>query len=177
MNFDLTYTLKKSPRRRTYAAQLTLDGEWIVYAPAKAKDTDIRAFIDRHRAWFQKRIAAAETKKDASLNAASEKETARLGQEARRYLPERIRYYEELTGLHATGFRVTAAKTRFGSCNAKNALSFSCYLMLYPKECIDYVVLHEIAHIRYKDHSKDFHALIGTYMPDHRERRQRLKKI
>ena len=80
-----------------------------------------------------------------------------------------------LTGNLAPQF-FTAARTRFGSCSGKNRLSFSLYLMAYPETAIEYVVVHELAHIRHHDHSPSFYALIERYMPDWRERMKLLKE-
>ena len=58
----------------------------------------------------------------------------------------------------------------------KNSICFSWRLMLYPPEAIDYVIVHELAHIRHHDHSPAFYALIERYMPDWRERMKLLKE-
>jgi predicted metal-dependent hydrolase len=72
--------------------------------------------------------------------------------------------------------KITAARKRFGSCSGRNGLCFSLYLMQYPPEAIDYVVVHELAHITHKNHSPAFHSLIARYLPDHKARRAMLKK-
>ena len=75
------------------------------------------------------------------------------------------------------GIKITSAKTRWGSCIAKNSLCFSWRLMLLPDDIIDYIVVHELAHIRVKNHQKQFYDEVRRYMPDYRERELRLKKI
>ena len=59
----------------------------------------------------------------------------------------------------------------------KNRLSFSWRLMAYPEAAIDYVVVHELAHIRYKDHSRAFYGFIESVLPDYRDRIRLLKGI
>lgn len=71
--------------------------------------------------------------------------------------------------------RITAARTRYGSCSGKNSLSFSCFLVNYPDQAIDLVVVHELCHIRVKNHGPAFYALLEQYLPDYRERRQLLR--
>ena len=63
----------------------------------------------------------------------------------------------------------------FGSCSSKRRISFSFRLMQYPAEAIDYVVVHELAHLRHMNHSPQFYALIEQYMPDYKSRRALLK--
>ena len=78
-------------------------------------------------------------------------------------------------GLRPAGITITGARTRFGSCSSKRRISFSFRLMQYPCEAIDYVVVHELAHLRHMNHSAQFYALIEQYMPDYKARRALLK--
>ena len=75
-----------------------------------------------------------------------------------------------------TGIKITSARKRFGSCNGKNSLCFSCLLMLYPKEAIECVVVHELAHIKHHNHSPSFYGFIDRVMPDYRIRESLLRK-
>ena len=78
-------------------------------------------------------------------------------------------------GLTPTGIKITAARKRYGSCSGKNSLCFSCFLMRCPEEAIDLVVVHELCHIRVKNHSAAFYALLAQYLPDYKERKKLLK--
>ena len=95
---------------------------------------------------------------------------------AKEILPPKVAHYAALLGVEPTGLTVTSARTRFGSCSGKNRLSFSWRLMDYPEEAIDYVVVHELCHIRHHDHSPAFYDLIASVMPDHKARRALLRK-
>ncbi|GAB6044529.1 SprT family zinc-dependent metalloprotease [Caminibacter profundus] len=72
------------------------------------------------------------------------------------------------------GFRFN--KTRWGSCSVKNNLSFNYYLAKLPQELIEYVVVHELAHIKYKNHSLDFWNLVEKSLPDVKNRRKLLRQ-
>ena len=72
--------------------------------------------------------------------------------------------------LTPSAVKINSAKTRFGSCSAKNSLNFSCRVMIYPPEIIDYVIVHELAHIKHHNHSRAFYALIAEFSPDYKER-------
>ena len=78
-------------------------------------------------------------------------------------------------GVTPTGLRVTSARTRYGSCSGKNSLCFSCFLMNSPEDAIELVVVHELCHIRVKNHGPDFYALLEHYLPDYRERKRHLR--
>ena len=83
--------------------------------------------------------------------------------------------YAAIMGVTPTGITVTGAKTRFGSCSYQNRLCFSWRLMAYPDEAIDYVVVHELAHIRHKNHSPAFYSFIEQVLPDYKSRIKMLK--
>jgi len=78
-------------------------------------------------------------------------------------------------GLMHTGIRLNKNKTRIGSCCKNNRLSFSCRLMAYPPEVLDYVVVHELAHIPHKNHGPAFWRTVEGILPDYRQRRRMLR--
>ena len=85
-------------------------------------------------------------------------------------------HWAQRMGVQPAGITITAARTRFGSCSGKNCLSFSLYLMAYPEAAIEYVVVHELAHIRHHDHSPAFYREVEAYLPDWRARRALLRR-
>lgn len=96
--------------------------------------------------------------------------TAWMRRQAREYIPGRVEYFSSRMGFAPTRVSVTSARTRWGSCSGKNTLNFSLYLMSFPPRVIDAVVVHELAHIREKNHSASFYRLVEDTMPDYRLR-------
>jgi len=94
---------------------------------------------------------------------------------ARDFIKERVELYSQRFGLKVTGVRISSARTRWGSCNQKNSLSFTWRLIMAPPEIIDYVVVHELAHIREKNHSRAFWSNVERMQPDFKVRRAWLK--
>ena len=168
------YTVIRS-RRRTLALEVTRDGSALVRAPLRATDADIARFVDSHRAWLEKHLAARRAY-IAAHPAPSAEQTALWRQQAKALLPPLVAQWARRMGVQPAGITITAARTRFGSCSGKNRLSFSLYLMDYPQAAIEYVVVHELAHIRHHDHSPAFYAEVERYLPDWRARRELLKK-
>lgn len=79
----------------------------------------------------------------------------------------------EATGLYPSSVAVHLSRTRWGSCNVKSGkINLSLFLAFLPEKCLDYTVLHEVAHLRYGDHGKDFKAFLTRYMPDWKEVRR-----
>lgn len=96
--------------------------------------------------------------------------------EAKEKLAERIEYYSNALQLFPQGMKITGAKHRWGSCSGDNRLSFSWRLVMTPLSIIDYILIHELVHIKEKNHSKRFWSHLESILPDYRERRRWLKK-
>jgi len=95
---------------------------------------------------------------------------------ALQYLSERVHFYCSMLGLKAGGLRITSAESRWGSCSEDNRLSFSFRLMMAPPQVIDYVVVHELMHIREKNHSSNFWDLVIDVIPDYKAQRRWLRE-
>ena len=96
--------------------------------------------------------------------------------EARKIFLQLIKKYECITGKLVSAVRIKPMKTRWGSCNTTKAyINLNLNLIEKPIECIEYVVLHEIAHLTHPNHSKEFWDYVGSYMSDFKERREKLK--
>ena len=72
--------------------------------------------------------------------------------------------------------KITGAEHRFGSCSGKDSLCFSYRLADYPPEAVEYVVVHELAHIREKNHGPRFYALVEGALPDYKAREKLLRQ-
>lgn len=169
----MEYKLIRSPKRRTIEMSIDDGLEIVVRAPEGMSRYEIDAFVEKHRRWAEKHTALK--KERMEKYAISEEEEEILRKRALLYLTERTKYFAEIMGVKPAGVKVTSAKKRFGSCSAKNSICYSLRLMLYPKEAIDYVVVHELAHIVYKNHGPKFYALIGKHLPDYKEREKLLR--
>lgn len=171
----MNYSIIRS-KRKTLCLEIDKELNIKVRAPYRASDYEIEHFVHSHEGWVKKHLKIAKNRKN-NLPAMPEKveEKEHLKNILRAVIPKKVEYYSSLLDLYPTGIKYTSAKTRFGSCNGKNSLCFSCMLALYPEEAVDYVVVHELCHIKYKNHSKEFYNLISTVLPDYKEREKILK--
>ena len=98
-------------------------------------------------------------------------------QKAKEIIAERLHKYEQIMGLYSTKFGITSANTRWGSCSGKNSINFTWKLVMADIDVIDYVVVHEIAHIKEKNHGKNFWNLVGKYYPNYKSARVYLRNL
>lgn len=98
-----------------------------------------------------------------------------LKSEAMRIISERVSNYAGIMGVTPGEIKLSDAKARWGSCSTKNNLNFAWRLIMCPLSVIDYVVVHELSHITYKNHSPAFWARVKTVLPNYEDDQDWLK--
>lgn len=171
---NLNYTVKRS-HRKTVGLEVKRDCTVLVRAPYGMSGGEIDKFVTKYSDWITEKLCAVRKRTDFDVRIDSrEKELRRA---AREKIPQLVEEYSNIMGLKPTGVKITSAKSRFGSCSAKNGLCFSWRLMAYPEDAVRYVVVHELAHIAHHNHSSAFYSVVKKYMPDYKERQKLLKNI
>lgn len=168
----IDYEIRRSARK-TLAIEITSQVQLLVRAPRWMSKAKIAQFVAQHEAWIEANLYRQRQIKENEPQGEQEAALRRLAQEV---LPGRVAHYGAVMGLIPIGVKITGAKTRFGSCSAKNSLCFSWRLMQYPLEAVDYVVVHELAHIRHKNHGAAFYREIESILPDYKRRRAQLRR-
>lgn len=92
-------------------------------------------------------------------------------------LKYKVEQFSKMMNRNPATVKINASKTRWGSCSGKNSLNFSWRLIMANEGCIDYVVIHELAHTAEHNHSYRFWAIVESYMPDYKKREKDLKEL
>lgn len=169
----ITYRLVRS-NRKTLAIEITPTGEVLVRSPRFVSVKQIESFLQEKQGWVEKHQKLMKERRQPYQEPTLEEAKA-MAVEARRRLPPLVQMYAERMGVTPSGITITGARTRFGSCSGKNRICFSWRLMAYPQKAIEYVVVHELAHIKEKNHGEGFYRLVSEYLPDYKEREKLLK--
>lgn len=172
------YVIKKS-RRKTVSIHIDTNGEVIVRAPLFASDSSIRNIVEENAAEIEKRLEELEEKRETIKEAGgklSERELKDLTIRASEIIPDRVSYYASAIGVEYGKITIRHQKTRWGSCTSKGDLNFNCLLMLAPVEVLDSVIVHELCHIKYMDHSKKYYEEVLKYYPEYKKWNKWLKK-
>lgn len=169
----MNYTLVRS-NRKTLCISITPEGEVVVRAPQKLAGREIDRFVAAHAEWIAAHVEMARLRAE-KYPEPDEAERAALIERAKAVLPPLVEKHARSMGVSPAGLKITGARRRFGSCSGKNSLCFSLYLMRYPMEAIEYVVVHELAHILEKNHGPAFYAVVAEEMPDYKARAALLK--
>ena len=96
---------------------------------------------------------------------------------AEREITDLVFKYANIMKLSPTAVRINSARKRWGSCSGKNSINFTWYLILADFAAIEYVVVHELAHIKEHNHSKQFWAEVQKVLPDYKEREKGLDRL
>jgi predicted metal-dependent hydrolase len=97
--------------------------------------------------------------------------------EAKRCLPVRLAPYARRLGVAPKRISVRAQRTRWGSCSSHGTICLNWRLLLLPSELCDYILVHELCHLRHMDHSAKFWSLVESVIPDYAEREDRLESM
>ncbi len=170
----ITYQWIRS-RRKTIAIQIDGEGQVIVRTPYGITKRQVEEFLDEKKDWLLQTRQRVEKRKTEQIPISEE--VRREGIErAKRIFPERTAYFAKRMGVDYGRITIREQKTRWGSCSSKGNLNFNWKLVLLAPELLDYVVVHELAHRREMNHSKNFWKIVEAELPDYRERRRRLKE-
>lgn len=171
---DITYQWIRS-RRKMIAIQIDREGQVIVRTPYGITKRQVEEFLDEKKDWILQTRQRVEKRKTEQIPISEE--VRREGIErAKRIFPERTAYFAKRMGVDYGRITIREQKTRWGSCSSKGNLNFNWKLILLAPELLDYVVVHELAHRREMNHSKNFWKIVEAELPDYRERRRRLKE-
>ena len=96
--------------------------------------------------------------------------------QAARRIRKRVEIYADKMGLTVPSVLIRDQKKIWGSCSTKGVLRFNWRIIMAPMSLVDYVVVHELCHLKYRNHSKSFWGYLGMIMPDYEKRREALRK-
>ena len=102
-------------------------------------------------------------------------EVKQLRAEAKAYLPARLRELADLNGFRFNQVRIKHNVSNWGSCSVKGNINLNLNLMRLPEELRDYVMLHELCHLKHLNHGPEFHTLLESVCPEHRRLQRQLK--
>ena len=139
-----------------------------ISAPVKVPEETVISFVKEKIPWIKKQ---QEKITAMSRNMADESDREVLRELIDIILPK----WERVTGLSCSAWQIRDMKTRWGTCNTQTGkIWFSLQLARQPIECIEYVVLHELIHLKIPGHGKDFKDMLDLYMPEWRDRRREM---
>ena len=139
-------------------------------------DGEVMRFVRSKRAWIDRNVAKTLSSPMAQAEGASKEETKAWRQVVEAFVPALIERWEPVLGVKAGQLAYRNMRSRWGSCQPTTGrICINTRLALFPPECLEYVVVHELCHLRVSGHGPEFHALMDSVMPDWKQRRAKLR--
>lgn len=171
------YTLKTSIRAKYLRITIHPGGEVIVTVPRLMKTEQVDLFLQKKRNWIEKKVRLMEKYPKKNNTVLSKKEISILKQKALLFIQERLEYYNTFYNYRWNKISVRSQKTRWGSCSQKGNLNFNYKIALLPEDLANYIIVHELCHLKAFNHSRFFWDLVAKTIPDHRKKRQELRRV
>lgn len=96
---------------------------------------------------------------------------------AKTHIPSRLGFWKKKMGFEPNSLRFRCTKSRWGSCSSKGVITFNPYVMKLSHAMIDYIIVHELAHLQEMNHSKAFYAVVERYIPEYKEIQKQIKEL
>lgn len=165
-------------KRKSAAIKITAAMQIVVYVPLYVSDNEIERMVISKSKWIDEHMLKVQSTVDerSKLEKITFEQIKELADQAVEYIPKRVKYYAEKENFVYNKITIKNLVSRWGSCSTKGNLNFNCLLMLTPDYVIDYIVVHELCHLREMNHSEKFWAEIEKIMPDYQRAELWLKQ-
>ena len=173
---DLEVRLTRKGIRNLHLRVKPPDGRVEVSAPWHLADEAVSSFVRERRGWIERRRAELRDSPQAQAAHATAQEVSEWKTAVSTVVPPLIKEWEPIIGVKAGSVVYRNMKSKWGSCQPTTGrICINTRLALYPPECLEYVVVHELCHLRERGHGPRFRALMDAYLPDWRQRRDKLR--
>jgi hypothetical protein len=166
----------RHPRARRYIVSVRTDGVVRVTVPRRGSKREAEAFAASQRGWIEKQLRRIEERSRVPQPPAIDPEELRaLRARAARELPARLLELAAAHGLAVRRVSVRNQQWRWGSCSRAGRICLNWRLVQMPAWVRDYVMLHELMHLKRMDHSKQFWTLVANVCPEYQAARKYLR--
>lgn len=157
--------------------RISRDGSRVdVSAPSWVSEDEVCDFVRRKAVWIESHLAQAADTPMARASRATPEEVAQWREAVSACVPALIAAWEPIMGVRAGKVAYRNMTSRWGSCQPSTGrICINVRLALYPPECLEYVVVHELCHLLERGHGPRFHQLMDAFMPDWKQRRAKLR--
>jgi len=142
----------------------------------KSCDEEVADFVRKKRSWIDRSVEKTLSSPMAQAAGASSDQTKAWRKVVEAFTPALVEQWEPILGVKAKSLAYRNMSSRWGSCQPSTGrICINTRLALYPPECLEYVVVHELCHLLVRGHGPEFKQLMTRVMPDWKERRSKLR--
>ncbi|MFA6159696.1 MAG: M48 family metallopeptidase [Parcubacteria group bacterium] len=175
MSKKLAYKLRKSKRAKRMRLAVFCDGTVVVTTPLGVEKTIIEKFITDKAQWVADKINFFKSVDSKAIRTFSEDDYLKYKDEAFSLVKVRIKYFNKKYGFAFNKINIKNQKTRWGSCTKSKNLNLNYKIIFLPKKHQDYIIVHEMCHLKEFNHSRKFWVLVGKFLPNYLEIKNELR--
>ena len=176
-SIPLAYTIRRHPRAKNVRITIKSDARVVVSAPKRVSKQFIHEFVQEQHAWVTNELEKLDTKKEAWSLPAGIHQDSYASSKARslKFVRERLLHYNEHYKYSYSRVSVKKMSSRWGSCSSEGNMSFHYRLLFLPLELADYIIIHELCHLKELNHSHRFWQLVRQTSPNYRKCKKALE--
>lgn len=172
----VAYTLRKSKRARRMRLAVYCDGAVVVTTPFDLRETIAERFICEKSQWLLSKLDYFKQFKGQAIARCSQRDYLSNRDAARMFVVERISHLNNIYQFKYNRVNIKNQKTRWGSCSKKGNLNFNYKIRYLPARISDYIIIHELCHLKEFNHSRRFWNLVEKTLPDYKYIRSQIKQ-
>ncbi len=175
----ITYTMKAVSRSKRIRLTVHPGGSIVLTRPHWVTTRQAENFLQEKIEWLLEKLEVMRRKvrNNPFLGPGSEKEYSRLKDDVARMVARRLEHFNQYYGFEYKKITIRNQKTRWGSCSRQGNLSFNYKLAFLPRRCADYIIVHELCHLKEFNHSKRFWNLVAQTVPNHEALREEINQL
>lgn len=171
---SFSYETRVNQRAKNIRITIYPGGRVVLTLPRGASERTGELFIKKRETWITKARARL---LNVSAKRGTRKDFLLYKPHAEQIARTLVQKWKTIMGVRVTRITVRNQKTRWGSASRRGALSFNYRIALLPEHVAEYIVVHELAHLRHMNHSKNFWSLVQSVVPDYKARIRELKTL
>lgn len=171
----IKYTVQKTKKAKNIRITIRGDLSVLVSIPYKLTYKDAERIVEKKERWILRNIKQARDTIDTTFAYRNRKEYIRHKEYARELIQERINYFNRFYKFYYKTLSIKDLTSRWGSCSSKKNLNFNYKLIFLPPELRDYVIVHELCHLKEMNHSSSFWRLVAETLPNYAEHERALR--
>ncbi len=175
-NKNLEYSLKESSRAKRVRISIDRVGNIIATKPKRVGLEALENFLILKSKWIFEKIDWVNNNKNFLVSKNSKKEYLENKSKALKLAKERIDHFNKYYNFKFKNITIKNQKTRWGSCSIKGNLNFNYKIALLPQNMSDYIIVHELCHLKEFNHSRKFWNLVAETVPNYLNIRKGFKR-
>jgi len=177
-NKEISYLIKNTKRLKNLKITISRNKNYVLVSkPFFVSENSIKKIILEKAEWILKNQEKLKKIKPKLLNKGTEKDFLLYKSKIRKIVKERLEKYNQFYNLKYNKVCIRNQKTRWGSCSGRGNLNFNYRLVYLEEKYQDYVIVHELCHLKEMNHGKNFWNLVSEQIPDYKKIRKELKSF